>query len=92
MAKHVRMHWLQPGTSGRLGEEIVHCLTRERLLTFGDKQPGERVSAASQISLDRAEFIASDGMLHIQAALQTPDPQMRRGRDQLHRGVSRLLR
>ena len=52
-------------------------MTRERLLTFGDKQPGERVSAASQVSLDRAEFIASDRMFHIQPALQTPDPQTR---------------
>jgi hypothetical protein len=42
MSKHVRMHGRQPGTSGRLGEQIVHRLTRERLPTFGDEQPGQR--------------------------------------------------
>src|SRR4029077_8855350 len=73
--QHVRMYWRQPGTRGRLGEEIVHRLTRERLPTFGDEQPGERVGAALHVSLDRAEFIAGDGMLHIQPTLETPDPQ-----------------
>ncbi len=73
--QHVRMYWRQPGTRGRLGEEIVHRLTRERLPTFGDEQPGERVGAARHVSLDRAEFIAGDGMLHIQSTLETPDRQ-----------------
>ena len=40
MSKHVRMHERQAGTSGRLGEQIVHRLTRERLPPFGDEQPG----------------------------------------------------
>jgi hypothetical protein len=62
--QHVRMYWRQPGTRRRLGDEIVHRLTRERLPTFGDEQPGERVGAARHVSLDRAEFIAGDGMLH----------------------------
>jgi hypothetical protein len=35
------------------------------------------VPFASDISLDRAEFIAGDGMLHIQPTLETPDPQTR---------------
>jgi hypothetical protein len=30
----VRMLWRQPGTRGRLGEEIVHRLTRERWAAF----------------------------------------------------------
>ena len=33
MSKHVRMYGRQPGTSGRLGEQIVHRLTLERLAT-----------------------------------------------------------
>ena len=33
--QHVRMYWRQPGPRGRLGDEIVHRLTRERLPTFG---------------------------------------------------------
>jgi hypothetical protein len=74
MSKHVRMHGRQPGTSGRLGQQIVHRLTRERLPPFGDEQPGQRIGAAGQVALDRAEFIAGDGMLHIQPTLQTPDP------------------
>ena len=66
------------GNSARAaGEEIVNRLTRERLPTFGDKQPGERVGADRHVSLDRAEFIAGDGMLHIQSMLETPDPQTR---------------
>jgi len=31
--QHVRMYWRQPGTRRRLGDEIVHRLTRERLPT-----------------------------------------------------------
>jgi hypothetical protein len=80
MAKHVRMDWRQAGASGRLCEEIVHRLTRERSLTFGDKQLGQRICAASQVSLDGAEFIAGDGMFHIQPALQAPDPQTSEGK------------
>ena len=52
-------------------------LTRERLATFGDEQPRERVGAARHVSLDRAEFIAGDGMLDIQPTLETPDSQTR---------------
>jgi hypothetical protein len=40
MSKHVRMDGRQAGTSGCLGEQIVHRLTRERLPPFGDKQLG----------------------------------------------------
>jgi hypothetical protein len=33
------------------------------------------LGAARHVSLDRAEFIAGDGMLHIQSTLETPDRQ-----------------
>ena len=49
----------------------------ERLPAFGDEQPGQRVGAAGQVALDRAGFIAGDGMLHLQPTLQTPNPQTR---------------
>jgi hypothetical protein len=41
------------------------------------QQPGERVGADRHVSLDRAEFIAGEGMLHILPTLETPDPQTR---------------
>jgi hypothetical protein len=59
--QHVRIMWAAPGTRGRLRDEIVHRLTRERLPTFGNEQPREHVGAARHVSLDRAEFIAGDG-------------------------------
>jgi hypothetical protein len=40
----------------------VHRLTRERLPTVGDEQSGQRIGAAGQIALDRAEFIAGGSL------------------------------
>jgi len=77
--EHVRMDRRQPGTRLRDRDQIIDGLTGQRLAAFRDEEPGESVRTGGQIALDRAEFIASDGMFHIQAALQTPDPQTRVG-------------
>jgi hypothetical protein len=71
MSKHVRMHGRQPGTSGRLGQQIVHRLTRERLPPFGDEQPGQRIGAAGQVALDRLAALlhADEGMYRIRPRL-----------------------
>jgi hypothetical protein len=48
------MYWRQPGTRGRLGEEIVHRLSRERLAAFvcthKSKPPGDY--AVAEIVMD----------------------------------------
>ena len=56
MSKQV--HGRQPGMSRPPRRADSHRLTRERLPTFGDEQPGQRIGAAGQVPLDRAEFIA----------------------------------
>jgi hypothetical protein len=52
--QHVRMCWRQPDMRGRLGDEIVHRLTRERLPTFGDKQQPSPQEPLPEITHKRA--------------------------------------
>ena len=47
------MHRRQPGTSSRLGDEIVTDLTREQLPAFGDDLPGERVGADRHVAANQ---------------------------------------
>jgi len=60
--------------AGCLGDEVVHGLPRERLPAFGDEQPGERLGACRDVALDRAQFVAGDGMFDVQPALEPVDP------------------
>jgi hypothetical protein len=65
------MYRRQPGTSGPFGDEIIDRRTRERLSAFGDEQPGERVGVDRHVALDRAKFIAGEGVFDGQSPLET---------------------
>ncbi len=75
MAQHVRMHRRQSGANGSFGDEIVYALPRERLLAFGDEEPGERVGTTGAVALDGAQLIAGDRVFNIQAVFEPADPQ-----------------
>lgn len=49
-------------------------LPRERLPALGDEQPRERFGAHRDVTFDGAQFVAADGMLHVQPALEPVDP------------------
>jgi hypothetical protein len=46
-------------------------------LALGDEQPRQIVLAGGQVSLDRTQLVAGNGVLDAEAAFETSDPQPR---------------
>ena len=44
-------------------DDVVHGLTGQLRLAFGDEKPRQLVLSGGQVSLDGAELVAGDGML-----------------------------
>src|SRR4051794_10877386 len=70
LAQRVRMHPRQASTFGRRGDQVVDRLRGERLAAFGDEQPGQRVGAGGERTLDGAQLVAGNRLLDGQPALE----------------------
>ena len=71
----MRMNAVQPGALGRRSDEVVDRLPSEWLAALGKEQPGQFASAPGEVTPDRAQLVAGDGLLDRQPTLEPAYPQ-----------------
>ena len=62
MPQHVRMKRTESGAPGSDADEVVDRLPGHRLPAFRHKQPRQGVVTGVQVTLDRPQFVAGDGV------------------------------
>ncbi len=75
VAKYVRVDTREAGALGGEAYEVTDGLPCERLAALGQEQPGQAALPYGEVAPYRPQFVAGDGLLHGQPALEPLHPQ-----------------
>ncbi len=74
VAKYVRVVAREAGALGGEAYEVADGLPCGRLAALGHEQPGQAALPHGEVAPDRPQFVAGDGLLHGQPALEPMHP------------------